>query len=525
MKNNFKIIFALLLLSNIAMAQVYNIQNFGAKGDGQTINTKAIQKAIDKCSETGGQVVIPKGVFMSGTLYLKNNVEIHVDAGATLKGSPSFRDYPDNRPHYINAFTYSRSGISGTNKAFIFAERVKNISLTGKGTINGSGDSPEFNLGNDDRPESKRRPCMLLILDCKNIKVTDLTLTNSAYWMQNYMGCDGLKLQRLTIYNQTNYNQDAMDLDAKNVLVEDCNIDVDDDGICFKSHDRYRIPENMIVRNCSIASNCNAIKFGTMSIGGLKNVTITNCIIHKASTDRIRHWQKTLQFIGQPISVISGVALECVDGGVVDNIHISDIKMSDVQTPIFIVLGNRSRKQAGDSSHPKSQLKNIFIKNIVAETCSKMPSSITAYPGTYVQNIHLDNISITTMGGGTLTEAGILLKENTTGYPENRMYGQVYPSSGFFIRHVDDLTANNITLNLNQPDARPALILDDVMNSDLTGLKIQDPAKQTPAIRIINSKKIAINFPELTPDDSSLVQLDQTPEGEVNITRYKNSKQ
>lgn len=304
-------------------------------------------------------------------------------------------------------------------------------------------------------------------------------LTNSAYWMQNYLGCDGLQLQNLKIHNQTNYNQDGIDIDAKNVVIENCLIDVDDDGICFKSHDRNRIPENIKVRNCTIASNCNAIKFGTMSIGGLKNVSISHCIIKKASADHIRHWQKNLQFIEQPITVISGIALEAVDGAVIENVVITDIKMSDVQTPIFIVLGNRGRRQVGSNEQPTGIIRNITLKNIKATSHSKMASSITAFPGEYVENVVLQNIQISSMGKGTGEEADTPLMENSTAYPENRMYGMAYPASGFFIRHVKRLVIKNVVLKTRNPDLRPAIIFDDVVEIQIFDL-------QTPFTQIKN---------------------------------------
>lgn len=491
----------------VGFAQVYNVRDYGAIGDSKNINTRSIQKAIDKCSQTGGQVLIPKGVFVSGTLHLKSRVNIHILEGGVLKGSSHFADYPDNEVKYKNAFTHSADGTAYANKAFLFAEGVSSISITGKGTIDGSGDSPEFDMGNDDIPKSRLRPCMLLIVDCKQIKLTDLFLTNSAYWLQNYLGCDGLQLKRLRIFNQTNYNQDGIDIDAKNVLIENCTIDAEDDGICFKSHDRNRPVENAIVRNCTIASNCNAIKFGTMSIGGLKNVSISNCIIHKASVDGIRQWQKNLKFIDQPTTVISGLALEAVDGGVIENVTVSDIQMSDVQTPIFIVLGNRGRKQVGDNAQPVGSIKHLLIKNIRATGHSKMSSSITAYPGQYISDVKVENVTINTMGRGTLQEANMLLNEAPAAYPENRMYGQVYPASAFYVRHVKNLTLKQMNLRTRYPDYRPAVILDDVKGSKLSQLTIQMQAGDIPAIRLANSKNTFISHPKLYPAKNRLLQI------------------
>src|SRR5690554_5726744 len=175
------LMFLIALILQSCSKSDYNILNFGAISDGKTMNTLAIQKAIDECHKNGGgKVVIPKGTFLSGTLYMKDNVNLHLEAEALLKGSSSFDDYPDNEVKYKNSFS---SGELFGNKALIFGEGVRNISITGEGTIDGSGDSQTFQLGNDRTPESRRRPCMLLFLDSKNIKVHDLNLRNSAYWL------------------------------------------------------------------------------------------------------------------------------------------------------------------------------------------------------------------------------------------------------------------------------------------------------------------------------------------------------
>ena len=531
------IILLICLVSSSSFAQTYDIKDFGAVSDAVTINTKAIQTAINKCAETGGEVVIPKGVFMSGTLYLKSKVNITIKEGGVLKASPFFRDYPDNIVHYQNAFTHSTDGKSNANKAFIFAEEVNDISITGKGTIDGSGDSPAFNLGNDDTPKSRLRPCMLLIINSKHIKLSDITLTNSAYWMQNYLGCEYLDLRGLKIFNHSNYNQDGIDVDARHVLIENCHIDVDDDGICFKSHDKSRFVEDIVVRNCFISSNCNAIKFGTKSMGGLKNVSITHCTVQQASADCIRHWQKTLQFIDQPITVISGIALESVDGALIDHITIADIVMKDVQTPIFIVLGNRGAKQMGDKrfydtsidpgligKQAVGKITNVVIKNIMATGHSKMTSSITAFPGHYIENVQFSNIIFNDMGTGTLEEGNAGLKENPGAYPENRMYGQVYPSSGLYVRHVTGLVLDHVELKVRDVDYRPSIVFDDVLDSKILFLTTAIPGGKTAAVKLINSKNIIIESPVFKTKDSPFLQLLNCDPENVKITGFQKYK-
>jgi hypothetical protein len=287
-------------------------------------------------------------------------------------------------------------------------------------------------------------------------------------------------------------------------LIEDCIIDADDDGICLKSHDFNRIVENVTVRNCTISTNCNAVKFGTKSDGGFRNINISNCFIKKASEDNVRKWQENLEFIELPTTILAGFALESVDGGLIENVNISDIEMYDVQTPVFVIMGRRNVGQAGNKSFYSSgnnpmdptlqvgKVSNLSFKNIKARSHSKMTSSITAVPGYYIENVTLENIEISTMGHGTMEDAGITLPEYRGAYPENRMYGFVYPSSGLFFRHVKDITLNNIDLEVRNEDFRPAIIFEDVHNAKLNSLAAMPPVGKQPLIKIRESSDINI---------------------------------
>lgn len=471
-----RLTYIILFFSNGVIAQTHNIVDYGAIADGKTLNTISIQKAIDDCSQKGGKVIIPAGIFMTGTLYIKNNVTIYLEKNGVIKGGSSFDDYPNNNVAYKNYFSHFPDGSLRTNKALLFAENVHNITIEGKGTIDGNGKSSDFSLGDETAvAKSWERPCGILFIGCKNILVQDIYLMNSAYWLQNYLNCDSVVLRRLKIYNHANHNNDGMDIDSRNVLIENCTIDSEDDAMCFKSHSRNNICENIVVRNCDIASNCNAIKFGTTSIGGFKNINISNCTIHKAIESPFFNWQKELHDIELPITNLAGIAIESTDGAVIDNINISNIKIKDVQTPIFIVLGNRGRKQPGDTSlAPTGSIKNIFLNNITAKSHSKISSSITAFPGQYLENIQLNNISINNMGKGTIEDAKIILPENAGVYPENRMYGEVYPAAAFYIRHVKNITLNNIHLKNRNTDKRPPIILYDVIGEKVNRLKISN---------------------------------------------------
>jgi polygalacturonase len=474
----------LCFTSFTVMADDVNILNFGAVADGKTMNTKAIQAAIDQCSKTGGTVTIPDGTFLTGALRLKTNVNIHLADNALLMGSGHFVDYPNNiiksrvRP--------GGGGEARTNKALLFADGESNIVIDGHGTINGNGVSPEFQMGDDSQSKlSNTRPVLILMTDCRNIKIENINLKNSAYWMQNYVDCINVHIKGISVYNHANFNNDAIDIDSKDVLVENSSFDSDDDGICLKSHAKGKICENVVIRNCSVRTNCNAIKFGTASVGGFRNINISNISIKQASEERIRHWQKVFKFIEQPVTVISGIAIENVDGGLTDNVTVNNIFMEDVQTAIFIRLGNR---RAGHPGH----LRNVTISNVTAVSHSKMTNSITGVPGYDAENIQLSNIRISGMGNGTAEEGALVAPESEKSYPENRIFGFAVPASGLFIRHVNGLSLQNVQLNLRNADFRPAILMDDVKNAQVSGINTTDSLVNATTLRVVNSQNVAI---------------------------------
>jgi len=430
----------------------YNILNYGAVADGKTVNTMFIQKAIDECSaDGGGIVVIPKGTFITGQLELKNNVTLNVEKSGMLQSSIDIKDFCNDQ--------HSMSLISINN--------VSNVSLVGEGTIDGRGD--KFTIAN----EAPNRPYIVLAKNSKNIRITGVTIKNSAYWCLRLLGNEHVTIRGITIYSHTNYNNDGIDIDSKNVIVSDCNIDCDDDAICLKS-DSTSICENIVISNCIIASNCNFIKFGTASRGGFKNVTINNIVIRPAAESNFRHWERRIEGVKDSITGLAGIALEVVDGGFMDGITISNILMEGVQTPIFIKLGNR-RSKIGS-------LKNIVINNIIAKSHSLIPSSITGIPGSFVENITLRDISIFAMGNGSPEQANRVVAENENKYPENRMFGHSLPGYGLFVRHAKNIVLDNVQFFLQQPDYRSAIYLDDAHDLRICNLKADKPEGTQPLI-------------------------------------------
>jgi polygalacturonase len=463
----------MLLLGPLTLAQTYSVVRFGAKADGKTLNTRAIQQAIDAASRAGGGTVdVPAGRFVTGTLYLKSHVRLFLGPGAVLLGSPNPGDYPEigsktlmDVPRSVDPAAQIRHDQS--RFALLFAEKQEHITIDGPGTIDGNGAATRVNTS----AENNHRPISVYLIACRNVVVQQVTLRNSLFWNQYYLGCDGVRITGIRVDNLENFNNDGIDIESRNVTISDCQIDCDDDAICLKSNYYWPV-ENVTITNCHIRTNCNGIKTGTASLGGFRNITISNCTISAASRDKLRFWDKNLRYVDQPRTVIAGLALEVVDGGVMDGVTVQNVVMRDVQTPIFIKLGNRARKEKPtDPDRPPGQLRNVFISHIVAESHSRMTSSITGFPGHYVENVTLRDISFTGPGKGAIDAASRVMPENERAYPENRMFGPELPAYGLWARHVRGLTLDNIHLAVREPDARPALVLDDVVDPDLNRIK------------------------------------------------------
>lgn len=450
---------AVTLFGLHAFAGIRNIDitKVGAK-ESLKDNAPMIQRAIDKVSAAGGGiVVVPAGEFVTGPLELKSGVELHLMMGAKLLGYPDSTAY--RKAHIVSdGKKYKDSGL-------IYAYQQKNIAITGLGTIDGQGGHVAFKT----KMDPGNRPMILLFRECRDIVVKDVTLQNSAHWTQLYTECEGVRVSGIKVYSHCNYNNDGIDIESSDVVVTNCIFDCEDDAICLKSLPE-KICENISISNCVAATNCNAVKLGTASVGGWRNVCISNITVRHASEDNFRRWQTRLTGITAPVTVISGIAVEVVDGGVAENINISNIAMTDVQTPIFIRMARRR-----ESSRPGgSYMRGITISNVTAESESMMSCSITGVPGLYPENIYLSNIDITAPGGGTVEDGLRAVPEAERSYPENRNLGHVMPAGGLYMRHVNNVYIDNMRFHFRKRDARPLIITDDCRNILVDGTNIAE---------------------------------------------------
>lgn len=462
----------LLLLSSVVFGQkspkTYSITEFGAVADGKTMNTQAIQKAIDRAALKGGIVEVPAGVFVTGTFFLKSNVSLHLADGAQLLGS-------------LNIFDYQQVGHSF---ALIICQNQQQVGISGKGIIDGRGrelalaadslyhlgiyDDPDYNYY---RTRLNRRPKIIEFLECKQVTIIDVTIKNSASWVQSYIFSEEVTIDGITVDSDEYWNNDGIDIqDSKNVRITNCYVNAADDGICLKSEHPDRMNENIYIAHCTVRSSASAVKFGTASFGGFMNVKIENIKVF----DTYR----------------SAIAIESVDGGRLENVEVSNIEAKNTGNAIFIRLGQRNEEG------PVGTLKNIRISHVRAEIPfdrpdrnyevrgpdlpffhNPFPGSVAGIPGHPVENVVLEDIEIIYPGRSNKGMAYIPVSrltqvtENEAGYPEFSMFGEL-PSWAFYMRHVSGLVLQDVRVSLREADFRPAYVFDDVQNLKLEKLKI-----------------------------------------------------
>lgn len=463
------LLFLLSLLTCFVYAQDFNIKSYGAVSGGQVLNTLFIQKAVDAAAaKGGGKVIIPQGVFLSGTIHLKTGVELSLDKDAVLLGSTNLSDYEKSDRWY----------------ALVLADHQKNIAVTGYGTIDGQGKELAKNviklvkngavpdIFKLNRPDEHLRPQLIEIQNSSNVKIRQVTLKNASCWVETYNKCTDLLIDSINVQSTAFWNNDGIDIvDCKNVKVKNCNINAADDGICLKSSDPVSACENIEVTDCKVRSSASAIKFGTASLGGFKNIKVDHINIY----DTYRN----------------AIALEIVDGGIMEDINVSNINARNTGGAIFIRLGHRKGLKPGI-------IRRIHIKDVNVEITkgkpdvgydiagppeediyphNLLPAEIVGLAGYAVQDVTLENINITFGGGADKKHAYVSIDslakipEREIEYPEFSMFGEL-PSWGLYVRHAERLHLKNVTLKYKETDFRPALVMNDVKGVDINGLTI-----------------------------------------------------
>lgn len=457
-----------------------NIMQYGAAGDGQTLNTRAIQATIDACSKSGGgKVIFPAGKFLSGTVVLKDNVTLQLEKDAVLLGSTNVEDYAN-----IDPFT-DGLGID-VGWALVVAVDARHIGITGEGAINGQGAQLKAQqILTDTRPESQRwgrRPFLLRIVRCEDVTVTGVTLNYAAAWTSHYFQSRNVHIEKVKIVSHGVAHNDGIDIDGcQQVRIRDCDIISGDDALCFKTTSSTMACRDIVVSGMKLKSNQGAIKMGTESMAPFENIDISDCYIYDTKN--------------------GGIKLLTVDGAHLRNVKISDVTMVNVRTPMLFRLGSRLSvfRKGKDTQQPTGTMENVIVRNVKAEAAADaqlMPPSgilVTGVPGHYITGLTLENIQIGLAGGGNVEHARQLVPEAIDKYPEVKTFGPLVPAYGIWARHVKGLKLKDITFRLAANDQRPAFVCEDGRDVELIGWKLPEIANAVSVIRLDNVEKALIS--------------------------------
>ena len=476
-KNSIKILMLgiALLCGRQLQAKDYDVREFGAVGDGIVLNSRTIQHAIDYVhAGGGGRLVFYPGTYVTGSIYLKSNVTLHLEQGATLLGS-------------TNPWDYVKDSYVGW-KAMIFAVKQDNVGITGKGVINGRGFATANNLIKyiqkglfddplrNDRPSETNRPENIYFRECTHVVIRDVTLKDPASWNQTYDQCRDVLVERISVDSKSYWNNDGIDIvDCDGVVIKDSFFDAADDAICFKSHDANAVCRNVTVDNCTARSSASALKFGTASRGGFRNFKITNLTVY----DTFR----------------SAITFAAVDGGQIEDIVVDGVRSVNTGNVFYLRIGDRW------NSGKRPSLKNVIIRNVYAEVPygkpdagynyegpvednprNISPAGIVGLPNLRIENVILENIEMVYPGKGDSLYAKVGLSgreldgipEMEKSYPEFSQFKEL-PAWGLYVRHADGIQLRNVSFKALNEDYRPAIVLDDVKGATFIGVTFDEP--------------------------------------------------
>ena len=456
----------------------YNVKEFGAVADGQTLCTEAVQRAVEYCHMHGGGIVcFEGGKYVLSTVFLKSNVHIQIAEDAEILGSLNFYDYaPQEKVDYP---IYQDASHTYFNLSMFVGCACENISITGKGKIDMRSVWEEDGVrGAEIR---HRGPKCIALKECKNVEISGFEIDNVTDLAVYFAGCENVDVHGLKLRG---YIDGISPDNSKNVRIYDCDVETGDDAIVFKSSytlNRLDICKDIKVWNCRLKSRCTAIKFGTETNGGFENIEIENIDIRETR--------------------ITGIGIESVDGAVIDGVYIKNVKMRNVNAPLFIHIGKRMR---GPEGRDIGQIKNVTLENIIAEgpyepyeivawnyfsykdgdtyqypwifgkaasfddTMSgntaesdwQMTSNMCGLKGRPLENITLKNIHLKLDGG--VKEYARSVPENAQDYPEVYAYGRILPAKGIYFRYIEGLTLENVTVETYREDKRADFVFEQV---------------------------------------------------------------
>jgi hypothetical protein len=473
---------------------VFDVLEYGAKGDGKTVDTAAVQLAVDSCNrENGGVVLVPAGDFVVGTVQLTSNVTLHLGPGARLLGSGDPTHYSAGR------------GVppGNGNVVMLYAADSENVSIEGTGTIDGHGDLFYTGRGDNTGPGGNRaegyvqRPHLLIFYRCRNLHVRDVFLTRSAYHCMRVLECRNVHLDGLRIHNRVNLNNDGFHLNSNTyVNISNCNVVCQDDACALFGSNRF-----VTVTNCTFSTRWSIFRFGG---GEAEDISISNCVIYET--------------YGCPIKIRVG------SGSRIENVSFANLIMRDVTGPISVGLDSSYHRGAGQSAaKPNGIVRNLLFSGIQATVVSQggqyadMPFRNNFRPGEtrtcitlngvnedYLEGITLTDIHVTYGGGGTAEEARRDMPKIAGEYFEVG----TPPAYGVYARNVRGLSLNNVRLRLASPDLRPAVVFDHVEDAAVNGLSAAGDQEAHSVIRLVDTRDVLFSACRVLTAAAALLEVE-----------------
>ena len=493
--------------------RVYNIRDFGAKGDGVSLDTAALQAAINACNQDqGGTVVVPAGTFLIGTVEIKSNVTLHIAAQGKLLGSADGRQYysADRIPLRGDAT------LNDGNVGLIFAVKAENFTIEGPGTIDGQGAqfrSPSRGVPPPSGRGGNDRPYHLLFHQCSNVTVRDIFLTQSAYHSIRMIQSSYIQLHGIHIYSRVNHNNDGFHfISCERVHITNCDVECQDDACALFGSCRF-----VTVSDCSFSTRWSVFRFG----GGVaENIAVSNCLIYHT--------------FGCPIK------MRCGPGSRFENMSFSNLVMDGVTGPISINLGPRRpgvTSQTPSASEPLEAtgepgiVRNISFRGIratviVPEQFQDVPFTSAYNPAEIkscialngvdatIEKITFDDVHVTFPGGGTAQEAAVRDVPKIAGeYFQNG----VLPSYALYARNVRGLTLQNVRFEVSAAEERPALVLDRVEDATLNGFSVQGTKEAESTLRLIETQDVLLTGTRLLTASSVFMRIEGAGSNRITI--------
>jgi polygalacturonase len=418
---------------------------------GKTLDTPFINAAIAECSANGGGVVyLAPGTYLSGTILLRSNVTLHLEAGATLLGSRYLRDYEVTLPGGLGA---------AAERHLIFARDVENVGLAGAGRIDGQGEHFWTAVTPTTVPEDAARdiaanywkqtdrPSPLVeFTGCRNVRIENVRIDNAPGWTLRTINCAGVFIRGISM-NAPMIAAGIVPTCCRDVVISDCILNTGDDPICLKSENPYgdTVGEsrNIAITNCVLSSYYDGLKIGSATHGVIENVTFSNSII-VSRREEMKH------------RVLTGIAIEMVDGGALDGVQISNVRMQNVRAPFLVRLGNRTPRKDGSFG----SLRNVSIDGVHAVE-AYLTSTICGIPHAYVENVRLSNVQIQSNERGSADWSKRTVPEQETAYPESLMFGRL-PAFGMYVRHARGVHLRDVEFRAVAGEGRPPIVYEDV---------------------------------------------------------------